>query len=91
MITGRKKYESTSLGAKDQPKVGTGTAFEIIPAQATNAQPGMKMWFAESVPRVVNGPRDLATMVLAEFSLIPPERLCEINLQGRIRVCRYIS
>jgi hypothetical protein len=91
VITRRKKYETTSLGAKDQPKVEAGTALEEIPAQATNAEPGMKMWFAESVPDRVNGPRHLAATRLAGFSHVAPKRFCEVNLQGRLRDCRCIS
>ncbi len=91
MITGRKKYESASLGAKDQPKVETRAALEIIFSQPANTEPGMKMRFAESVSHGVNGLCHLAATRFTEFSYVTPKGLCEINLQGRLRDCRCIS
>jgi hypothetical protein len=75
VIAGSKKRQGALLGAKEKPDVDFRPAFEIILAEAANAQTGMKMGFPKAVANRIDRSRYLTPSRFREFPDVPAKRL----------------
>jgi hypothetical protein len=73
MVAGGEESEVTSLRPKNQPRIQSGAAFEIVFAKATNAQTRMEVGFPKTISDCIDCSRHFAPARFRKFPNIPPK------------------